>query len=165
MIAGHEVARVSAGGLAMDASSRNASGASGASLSEAGRCLSSRASYSKTSGMLPSVGAKVEQRGESRWRDIPVELVFCDGCFPPPGEDAGEGREGCCLGARCESGIEAGAAVVDQKGNESRLEMAAVCLPDPWARRESHDGAENKSMSNKCQQQTVLGCRSEARSD
>lgn len=67
MIAGHEVARVRVGGLAMDASGRKASGVSCASLSEAGRCLASRGSYSNTSGMLPSVGAKVKERGESTW--------------------------------------------------------------------------------------------------
>lgn len=65
MIAGHEVARVRAGGLAIEASGKNASGVSGTSLGETGRCRASRGSYSKTSGMLPKVGAKVEDRGES----------------------------------------------------------------------------------------------------
>jgi hypothetical protein len=163
MIAGHEVARVRAGGLAMEASGKKTSGVSGASLSEAGRCLASRGSYSKTSGMLPRVGAKVEQRGESTWRDMPVELGFGDGCFPFRGEGCGEGREGCCLGLRWERGMETG--VVDQKGTERRFERAAVCFPDPGASRESHDGAENKSMSNRCHQQRNLERRAGGRSD
>lgn len=67
MIAGQEVALVRAGGLAIEASGKKASGVSGASLSEAGRCLASRGSYSKTSGMQPSVGAKVAEREASAW--------------------------------------------------------------------------------------------------
>jgi hypothetical protein len=63
MIAGHEVARVSVGGLMLDASGRKASGGSGASLREADPNLASSDSYSNTSGMLPSVGAKADDRG------------------------------------------------------------------------------------------------------
>lgn len=63
MIAGQEVARVSVGGLAIEASGKKASGVSGASLSDAGPNLASRESYSKTSGMLPRVGAKHDDRG------------------------------------------------------------------------------------------------------
>ena len=67
MIAGHEVARVRVGGLILEASGRKASGVSGASLREAEANWASRESYSKTSGMLPSVGANVRERGVPGW--------------------------------------------------------------------------------------------------
>lgn len=67
MIAGHEVARVRVGGLMLEASGKKASGVSGASLRETGPNWASRDSYSKTSGMLPSVGEKVAERGVPGW--------------------------------------------------------------------------------------------------
>ena len=67
----------------------------------------------------------------------------------------GEGREDLRLGVCGKSVVEAG--VVDQKGSESRLEMDAVCLPDPGASNESHRGDENSSMSNRCYQKAGLG--------
>ena len=67
MIAGHEVARVSVGGLMLEASGKKASGVSEASLREAEVNWASRESYSKTSGMLPSVGEKVAERGVAGW--------------------------------------------------------------------------------------------------
>lgn len=59
------------------------------------------------------------------------------------------------LGVRGNRGVEAG--VVDQKGSESRLEMEAVCLADPWASRASHRGDENRSMSTRCDGMAGLG--------
>lgn len=150
MIAGHEVARVRAGGLAIEASGKNASGVSGTSLSEAGRCRASRGSYSKTSGMLPKVGAKVEERDESAWWDIWVGLVWRADCFPLP--CGGGGREAFFLGVRGKRGIEAG--VVDQKGRASRLET--VCFAGPRGSRESHGGAEKRSMTSRCHQRAVV---------
>lgn len=158
IIAGHEVARVRAGGLAIEASGKKASGVSETSLSEAGRCRASRGSYSKTSGMLPNVGAKVEERGESAWGDIWVGLVWRADCFPL--RCGGGGREAFFLGVRGKRGMEAG--VVDQKGRASRLEI--VCFPGPRGSRESHGGAEKRSMTSRCHQRAVCECRAEVKS-
>lgn len=127
MIAGHEDARVSVGGHMLEASGKKASGVSGASLSETGPNLASRDSYSKTSGMLPSVGAKADERGVPGWWDISVAGVSFGGCCPLRG---GEGLAVFCLGARGERGMEA-AGVGGQSGTEKRLNMEVVCFPGP----------------------------------
>lgn len=82
-----------------------------------------------------------------------VSSAVCwSGCFSLRG---GEGGEDVGLGVRGNRGVEAG--VVDQKGSESRLEMEAVCLADPWASRASHRGDENRSMSTRCDGMAGLG--------
>jgi hypothetical protein len=81
MNAGQEVARVSVGGLMLaEVSGKKASGASGASLRETVPNLASSDSYSNTSGMLPSVGAKADERGVPGICDISVEGVDCGSC-------------------------------------------------------------------------------------
>lgn len=141
MIAGHEVARVSMGGVMLEASGKKALGVSGVSLRV------SSDSYSKTSGMHLSVGEKVEARG------VPG---FCDmsGMGDGRGSDClalwgGEGREGSLVDTFTlgESGI--GAGVEGQNGAET-LEMKVVCCPEAVARRDSHRGGEKSSMSNTC---------------
>jgi hypothetical protein len=161
MIAGHEVVRVSVGGLRLEASGKKASGVSGASLSDAGPNLASRGSYSKTSGMPANVGEKADERGVAGWCDIWVRVFSFGDCCPLRG---GEGRTGCCLGARGESGMEGW--LLGQSGTEKRLNMEPVCFAD-WLRRASHRGGENSSMSRSewCDAQTVLHNEAEVRDE
>ena len=127
MMAGHDVARVSVGVLRSEASGKKAAGVSGASFSEAGPNWASIGSYSKTSGMLPSVGEKAAERGVPGWCDIWVVVFSFGGDGPLLG---GEGWAGCCccLGARGESWMEGWLA--GQSGTEKRLNMEPVCFAD-----------------------------------
>ena len=128
MIAGQDDARVSVGGHMLDASGKKTSGVSGASLSETGPNFASRASYSKTSGMLPSVGEKADDRGVPGWCDMSVvDFSFGIWC---PFRGGGEGRTVFCLGARGERGMEA-VGVDGQSGTEKRLNIEPVCFADP----------------------------------
>jgi hypothetical protein len=115
MIAGQDDARVSVGGHMLDASGKKTSGVSGAS-------------YSKTSGMLPSVGEKADDRGVPGWCDMSVVDFSFGICCPFRG--GGEGRTVFCLGARGERGMEA-VGVEGQSGTEKRLNIEPVCFADP----------------------------------